>query len=170
VAHDYSDFEAFAVAAMPRLRRLAYAACRDHHQADDVVQGALERVFAAWPRVRRVEDPFAYTRTTLIRKLISEQRRPWFRREVLHEAPPEQLHSATDADARLDLVQLVRQLPPRQRLVVLLRFVEDLSIAQVADLLGCTQGTVKSQTHVALNTLRQLSAQQAEPVVKGAGR
>jgi hypothetical protein len=59
VAHDYSDFEAFAVAAMPRLRRLAYAACRDHHQADDLVQGALERVFAAWPRVRRIDDPFA---------------------------------------------------------------------------------------------------------------
>ena len=61
---------------MPRLRRLAYAWCRDHDRADDLVQSALERVFAAWPRVRGSDDVFAYTRTTMVRLLISEQRRP----------------------------------------------------------------------------------------------
>jgi RNA polymerase sigma-70 factor (sigma-E family) len=152
-----ADFEAFAASAMPRLRRLAHGWCRDPHRADDLVQGALERVFAAWPRVRRAEDAFAYTRTTMVRLFISEQRRPWRRLELSSDDPPEPAVPAVDLDGRLDMVALVHELPARQRLVVLLRFVEDLSVAQVADLLGCHQGTVKSQTHVALNTLRRLS-------------
>jgi RNA polymerase sigma-70 factor (sigma-E family) len=142
---------------MPRLRRLAHGGCRDPHRADDLVQGALERVFAAWPRVRRAENPFAYTRTTMLRLLISEQRRPWFRRELPTNSAPETPTHPDDADARLDMVALVHQLPVRQRLVVTLRFLEDLPVAEVADLLGCHEGTVKSQTHVALNTLRRLS-------------
>lgn len=126
------------------------------HRADDVVQGALERVFAAWPRVRKDGNPFGYARTTMVRLLISEERRPWRRREVLAEPPDSAVHGdGSDAGLRLDLVEAMRSLPPRQRAVVLLRYVEDLPVSDVADALGCTEGTVKSQAHRAMATLRR---------------
>lgn len=157
---DVDDFSAFAVAAMPGLRRLAYAWCRDGHRADDLVQAALEKVYAAWPRVRGTSDPFAYTRTTMVRVLISEQRRPWFRREVSTADPPDGGGAEDDVAGRLDLMELVHRLPPRQRLVLLLRFVEDLPVAEVALLMRCSQGTVKSQTSTAAATLRRWTESQ----------
>jgi DNA-directed RNA polymerase specialized sigma24 family protein len=75
-------FDDFAVAAIPRLRRVAYAWCRDWHHSDDVVQDTMERVYAAWPRVRRTGgggEEYAYARATLVRRLISENRRAWRR-------------------------------------------------------------------------------------------
>ena len=116
---DLSDFDAFATTAMPGLRRLAHAWCRDSARADDLVQAALERVYAAWPRVRDKADPLASTRTTMIRVLISEQRRPWFRREVTTDDLPPTAGPEDDIAGRLDLVELVHRLPPRQRLVLL---------------------------------------------------
>ena len=148
-------FDAFASASMPRLRRLARAWCRDPHRADDLVQAALEKVFAAWPRVQRTEDPFAYTRTTMVRLLISEQRRPRFRREITSGELPEPPSVEVDIAGRLYLIALVHRLPQRQRLVVLLRFVEDLSVTEVARLMSCSEGTVKSQTSDAMSTLRR---------------
>jgi len=152
-----SSFDDFAQAAIPRLRRLAYAWCRDWHRADDLVQDTLERVYAAWPRVRRDDQPFAYARTTMLRRLISEQRRPWRRREVTGLTPG--LHEATapstDAVTNLDLLSAIAALPPRQRAVILLRYVEDLGVEEVADLLHCSEGTVKSQTHHARAALRR---------------
>ena len=153
---DEAEFDAFAAAAIPRLRRLAYAWCRDWHRADDLLQSTLERVFARWQHVRRTEDAFAYARTTMVRLLISENRRSWFRREVtrdmMHEAPAD----VPDTDTRLDVMQAVGELPPGQRAIILLRYVEDLSVADVANLLGSSEGTVKSQTHVAMASLRRL--------------
>ena len=151
---DEAAFDAFAAAVMARLRRLAYAWCRDWHRADDLVQSALERVYAAWPRIRRADDAFAYTRTVMVRLLISEQRRPGWRREVLHDALPESGGASPDHAGRLDLVSAVGLLPPKQRAVVLLRYVEDLPIREVAALLGCSEGTVKSQSHAAMDALR----------------
>ena len=150
-----ASFDAFAVVSLPRLRRLAYGWCRDVHRAEDLAQGALERVFAAWPRVRRMDNPFAYARTTMMRLLLSEQRRPWFRRERTTADVPERQVPTTDTEARMDLLTAVHALPPRQRAVVLLRFIEDLPVAEVAAVLGCSEGNVKSLTHVATATLRR---------------
>jgi RNA polymerase sigma-70 factor (sigma-E family) len=155
-----SDFDAFAAGAMPRLRRLAYSWCGDWHQADDLVQAALERVYASWRRVRRSDDAFAYTRTTMVRLLISQRRRPAFRREVLAGEVPERVTAESDVAQRRDLVALLKALPPRQRLVVVLRFVEDLSVAEVAELMRISEGTVKSQSSAALASLRAMSEQQ----------
>jgi RNA polymerase sigma-70 factor (sigma-E family) len=156
-----SGFDAFAAASMPQLRRLAYAWCRDHHRADDLVQSALERVYAAWPRIERTDDPFSYTRTTMVRLLITEQRRAWWRREVVSDDVPERIADGSDVAQRLDLVALVHRLPRRQRLVVLLRFVEDLSVAQTAAAMSCSEGAVKSQTNAAMTALRQWCAEDA---------
>lgn len=154
------SFDAFVVASMSRLRRLAYAWCRDPSRADDLVQAALERVYAAWPRVRRTDDPFAYTRTTMVRLMISEQRRPWYRREIATDILPDIAQvERIGVEDRIDLMVLIHRLPQRQRYVVLLRFVEDLAVAETASLLRCSEGTVKSQTHEAVNTLRGWYAQ-----------
>ncbi|MGL5851510.1 MAG: SigE family RNA polymerase sigma factor [Phycicoccus sp.] len=172
------DFEAFAEVAITRLRPLAHALAREPHRADDLVQITLERMYVAWPRVRRaVDDPLAYARTVLVRALISEQRRAWRSREVLDgrfdaescregvrdvPADDESLTWAT----RLDLRQALARLPARQRTAVVLRHLEDLSVEVVADLMGCATGTVKSTTSAGLAALRT----HLDPLTDGAPR
>ena len=95
------EFRAFAESAIPRLRRLASATCRDPHRADDLVQTTLEKMYAAWPRVHAVEEPHAYARTVLVRSLISEQRRHWWQRE------------SSTADAGAELAAASRSTPWR---------------------------------------------------------
>ena len=156
------EFRDFAVAAMPRLRRFAYAACHDPHRADDLVQVTLEKMYGAWPRVHGVESPFAYARTVLVRSLISEQRRHWWSREVstadatlAHLAEPVLGGGGAEADSRLDLAAALAALPTRQRLAVMLRHLEDLPVMEVAQIMDCSEGTVKSTTSAGLAALRR---------------
>lgn len=156
------EFREFAAAAMPRLRRFAHAACHDPHRADDLVQATLEKMYAAWPRVHGLESPFAYARTVLVRVLVSEQRRHWWSREVstadatrAHHAEPVTGRGGAEADSRLDLVAALAALPSRQRLAVVLRHLEDLPVAEVARVMGCSEGTVKSTTSDGLAALRR---------------
>ncbi|TNM70259.1 SigE family RNA polymerase sigma factor [Streptomyces sp. NP160] len=151
-----ASFDAFATAAAPRLRRLARTWCRDAHRADDLVQEALERLWSAWPRVRADGNPAAYARTTLVRVLVSDARRPWRRLEVVQDLLPDRSPPGPPVSEGEDgrVLEAVRSLPPRQRAVVLLRYAEDQSVAQVAEALGCSEGTVKSQASRALGTLR----------------
>lgn len=161
-----SAFEAFAVDAMPRLRRLAYAWCHDWHHSDDVVQDAMERIYAAWPRVHRDGREYAYARTTLVNRLVSEHRKAFRRREWPVDAVPETATAEEPDGGRLDAVDLLRQLPVRQRAVAVLRFLEDLPVSEVAHLLTCSEGTVKSQAHHA----RRFLAQHLVPPPDGARR
>jgi RNA polymerase sigma-70 factor (sigma-E family) len=161
-AHLQEEFREFAAAAMPRLRRLAHASCRDPHRADDLVQTTLEKMYAVWPRVHGVDSPHAYARTVLVRILISEQRRHWWSREVstedaeLHDLlAPDQGRGAAQSDTRLDIEAALSALPPRQRVAVVLRHLEDLSVAEVSQLMGCSEGTVKSTTSDGLRALRR---------------
>lgn len=150
------SFTAFVTAQAPALRRLAYAVCGDWHRADDLVQAALEKAYVHWGRVTSADDPVAYVRTILLRSAISESRRPWRRREHTSEQVPET--SADDASGsvgdRLDLAAAVRMLTPKQRAIVVLRYVEDRSVAEVAQLLSIAEGTVKRQSHDAVARLR----------------
>lgn len=160
------SFDDFAAAVMPRLRHLAYAWCHDWHHSDDVVQDSMERLYASWARVRRERQEYPYVRTILIRRLISENRRAWRRHETstLDTTDDKTIHperrSGRDEEAeatveRLDALGLLGQLPPRQRAVAILRFMENLPVAEVADLLQCSEGTVKSQAHHARRHLQQ---------------
>ncbi|PPK92699.1 RNA polymerase sigma factor (sigma-70 family) [Kineococcus xinjiangensis] len=151
-----ASFDVFVVAALPRLRKLAYVWCRDWHRGDDAVQETLKRMYVAWPRIRRDGDAFAFARTTLLRRLISDERRPWRVREVAGLTPGEHDPPASPGDpgVRLDLDEALAALPPRQRAVILLRYVEGLSVAEVADALSCSEGTVKSQAHDAKAKLK----------------
>ncbi len=152
---DEHDYREFVLSRLDRLRRTAYLLCRDWHTADDLVSITLGRLYRHWTRVRETTNPDAYVRTILTRAWLDELRRPW-RRENLTDAPPDRprevpLGAISD---RTELAALLTALPPRQRAVVVLRFYCDLSVAETAELLGISKGTVKSQTARGLEILR----------------
>jgi len=157
-----SAFTAFALSAAPGLRRVAYLVCGDWHHADDLVQATLERMYARWPRLEHVDDPDAYARRVLTRLYLTENRRLWRHRETSW-AEPGDAGAPVRADAgqvddqvadRLQVRELLASLPPRQRAVVVLRYLEDRPVEQVAYLMDVSAGTVKRQCHDALRRLR----------------
>jgi RNA polymerase sigma-70 factor (sigma-E family) len=157
---DESAFRAYAVSRRPALRRTAYLMCGDWHQADDLVQTALTKLFVAWKRVRNDEQPDAYTRRILTRCYLDERRRPWRRESPVDVLDDRPARPRSDEDA-LDLRDALAELPPRQRATLVLRFWADASVAETAAALGCSEGTVKSQTARAITTLRSLLADPA---------
>lgn len=152
---DEGAFRAFALTRRSSLRRTAFLLCADWHQADDLVQSALVKLYVAWPRVRATESPDGYIHRILVRCYLDERRRPW-RRESPVDVLDESAAASRPSEDLLDLRAAFVQLPKRQRATLLLRYWLDESVAHTADALGCSEGTVKSQTARALNTLRQL--------------
>ena len=146
------SFEAFVAARGPRLLATAVLITQDRALAEDLVQTALLKTWRHWPRI--TVSPDAYVRQTMVHTYTTWWRRKW-RGEVPTEVlPVEHAASASDAvDLRTDLRAALARLPRRQRAVVVLRFYEDLPVADVAALLGCSPGTVKSQTSKALAKL-----------------
>jgi len=127
----------------------------DPHLAEDLVQATLTRLYLSWPKFRRADNQNAYARRVLVNTLVDEKRRPW-RREDTQAEPPEPAPVPAGSDERGDdLNRALQALPPRMRAAVVFRYFHDLSVAETADALGCTEGTVKSQTARALDKLRQ---------------
>lgn len=148
------DFTAFVHSVWRPMYRTAYLLLGDHGGAEDLVQTALAKTYAA-RRVRTLDDAAAYARTVLLNEARSMFRRSSWRRE----RPVSEIRDAayeSDPSTRPAVVDAVRRLPPRQRAVIILRFYEDLSVAQTASALGCAVGSVKSQTSSALASLRIL--------------
>ncbi|MFG2047815.1 SigE family RNA polymerase sigma factor [Micromonospora sp. NPDC048935] len=143
---------------LPQWRRTAYLMCGDWHQGDDIVQRVLTELYRNWSRARRAGNLNALVRTMLMRRLIDERRRGWARVLITDLLPERPAPAAPDATERLDLVAALRQVAPRQRAVLVLRFFQDLSVEETAQALGCAPGTVKSQTAKGLVTLRGLLA------------
>jgi len=154
-----AEFTAFMVEAEPVLGRMAWLLCGDVHRAEELVQQALVRTYAAWPRAR-AGDPLAYARRILTNLRIDTWRAR--RREFL--VPPDELpagsrSSGSQAHAERDvLVRALRQLSPQRRRVVVLRYLMDLSEREVADELDVSVGTVKSTASRGLEQLRVLLA------------
>ncbi|GLY19036.1 SigE family RNA polymerase sigma factor [Kineosporia rhizophila] len=139
----------------------------DGHQAEDLVQTALTKVYLAWPRLRRKDGELAYARRTLLNSHIDETRRPWWRRErSTPELPEVPAFEGPEGIAGLDegrfgsdgqrVRDALAALPSRMRAVVILRYWLDLSVEESARILGCTQGTVKSQAAKGTAKLRDL--------------
>jgi RNA polymerase sigma-70 factor (sigma-E family) len=157
------------VAARQRaLLRTARMLTGDEQMAEDLVQTTLERVWPHWQRVARDRDPDAYVRRVMVNTYSS-----WWRRKWRGERPTSDLPEITTPDddfARADLADALRRLlptlTPRQRAVLVLRYYEDLTETATADVLGCSVGTVKSQTSKALARLRLSN----DPRVTEAGR
>ena len=157
-----AEFRSFTIAHRSMLRRQAYLLCGDWYQADDLVQTALIRLFAAWKRVDPGGAP-AYARRIVINVFFSHRRLAWVRRErASSETPTTRWEAPHDDGGRLqEVIEALALLPPRQRATVVLRFCEDLSVEDTAAALSCSTGTVKSQTAKGLKRLREALAQSA---------
>ena len=152
------DDDAFAElvhASWPSLYRTAHLLLGDRAEAEDLVQTALAKTYASWASVRSVEAAPAFARTVLHNTAASWFRRRSWRNERPTEVLPEVAHHPDPSD-RPAVLAALRGLPRRQRAVVVLRYYEDLSVADTARALGCSEGTVKSQTFDALQRLRVL--------------
>ena len=153
---DYGDF---VVARSQALCRFAYLLCGDWHRAEDTVQTAFTKLYVAWGRIRDRGAVEPYVRRMVVTTLIDEGRLARFRREAVSGRVPESpagTDLAAAAGDRLTVLAALARIPPRQRAVLVLRYWEDQSVEQVADLLGCSPGTVKSQAARGLQTLRGL--------------
>nr|WP_236656444.1 SigE family RNA polymerase sigma factor [Streptacidiphilus jiangxiensis] len=135
------------------LLRSAYLLCGDAHAAEDLVQTTLIKVVLARRGRRPIDHLDAYARRTLVTTFIASQRRLWHR-ERPHGELPEAPASGPDADLGLAVRAALRRIAPRQRAVLVLRFFEDQSVQATAELLGVSEGTVKSQTARGLDVLR----------------
>ncbi|GAA2209570.1 SigE family RNA polymerase sigma factor [Nonomuraea monospora] len=156
-----AGFRAFVDAHQRSLLRLAYLLTGEEHLAEDLVQSVLVRMIARWPRLRHIDKLDLYARKAMMNQYIS-WRRKRSSDEVPTADPPERSHWPEDsAVLRIALRQALMRLTPKQRAVLVLRFFEDRTERDVADLLGCSVGTVKSQTHHALARLRALAPELA---------
>jgi RNA polymerase sigma-70 factor (sigma-E family) len=153
-----AEFTAYVTASSVRLRRTAFLLCGDWQRAEDEVQTALVKLYLAWDRVRTRQSLDAFVRTTLVRGLIDTHRRPWRREQSRATVPDRPTAEPLSAEERLTVRDALTRVPPRQRAVLVLRFYEDCDVAQTARLIGCSEGTVKSQTARGLTRLRELLA------------
>jgi RNA polymerase sigma-70 factor (sigma-E family) len=151
------EFEDFVVARSPALLRTAYLLVRDLQLAEDLVQISLTKTWFSWGRING--DPEPYVRRILVTTSVSWWRQRWTHERPTASVPERAVTDGVDWPAHAGEVwAALGRLPRRQRAVVVLRYVEDRSEAETADLLGCSVGTVKSQCHVALGKLRGDSA------------
>ena len=160
------DFEEFVTLRGPALVRLARGLLKDPHLAEDVVQDVLARALMQWPRVSAARDVDAYVRRMVVNACTS-----WFRRAARRERVTDQprvldnpVSDRTDQFVDRDLmIALLRQLPAKQRAVLVLRHYEGLADADIALTLGCTEVTVRSNAHRGLARMRTLMAQLHTP-------
>ena len=154
-----AEFTEFYAARVRALRRVAYLVVRDWHTAEDVTQRALVKVYRAWPRIQPAGLE-AYARRAVVNEALTHATRH-HRDLVVEQVPDRPLPPAPD-DEPLRLDAALAALPPQQRAVVALRFVDDLSVASTAEVLGIAEGTVKSHTSKAMATLRRLVPELSE--------
>lgn len=153
---EYAEYEQYLRGRLTWLRRVAFLLCRDEHAADELVQATAVKLFAYWPRARRADNLDAYVRTILVRAFLRERGSGWGRRVVLSGSLPDTPDRGIDQDSALDVRGALLAVPPRQRATLVLRFYCDLDVEQSAVALGCSAGTVKSQTAKGLANMRRL--------------
>jgi RNA polymerase sigma-70 factor (sigma-E family) len=149
-------FSQYVAGRAHALRATAYLLCGDWHQAEDLTQSTLLKLYLNWRRLVHHEGLDAYTRRIIVRTFLAERRLLWRRREQVTSDPPDAAAPlGGDVEDRLLIRKALAAVPPRQRAVLVLRFWNDLSVEETAAVLGCSTGTVKSQTCRGLATLRQ---------------
>lgn len=156
-AHD-AAYSAFVAARRTHLRRIAYAVCGDWHQADDLLQTALVKLYVAWPRIHQVGSEEAYTRQIIVRANIDASRRPWRRERPGLEGRDPAARAELPYEERSALFEALQQLPTMQRKVVVLRHWLGLSVEETAHELRINPGTVKSHSSRGIGRLQSLLA------------
>ena len=147
-------------AALLRTARLLTAG--DQHAAEDLLQTSLEKAYVAWPRIHRKGAEESYVRSIMTRSAIDRTRRRTRRGEVVTDDVPDLPVHQVGPEDRDHVFALLATLPPRQRAVMVLRYYDDLSEAQIADALGCSAGTVKAHASRALATMRRVSTETSD--------
>ena len=154
-ASDVTAFSEFVEARSSALFRTAYLMVGDHQLAQDLLQEALVKTLLAWPRLRDRSNVDAYTRRIIVTTSIS-----WRRRRSFHERPTGALPERVDPDpveavvTHDAVIAALLTVPPRQRAAIVLRYYQDLTEAQTAEVMGCSVGAVKSQVAAGLARLR----------------
>ena len=149
-----TDYSKYVEGRLPALRRLALLLCQDKHRADDVVQQAVIKVYMHWGKASAADNTDAYVNAILVREFLHERRSGWARRVSVTDEVPEAPILTSDRDGLMDLQAAVAALPAGQRAALVLRYYCDLNVDQTAAALGCSTGTVKSQTAKAIAALR----------------
>jgi RNA polymerase sigma-70 factor (sigma-E family) len=163
---DEREYVDYVQARTPSLRRLAHRLCGDWAAADDLVQDCLVALYRNWRKAAAADSIDAYVRAMLVHAYMAERGRSWFRRvrtapdvaglaDAAGRAGPPATPLA-GAEHRVDLLAALAKLSRGQRAVLVLRYWEDLDVTQTAVALGCSPGTVKSQTSYAIAALRRL--------------
>ncbi|TCC56261.1 SigE family RNA polymerase sigma factor [Kribbella pittospori] len=153
-----AEFLEYAAAHRGRMLRTArLLTSGDAYWAEDLVQVALTKLYVHWTKVRREDGAARYADRILVNAFLDERRRLWRHREgsTDHLQDPDPAPGPDQAE-RLTVLQALAKLPRRQHAVVVLRYFRDLDVQATADLMGCSTGTVKSQTSHALTKLRDL--------------
>jgi RNA polymerase sigma-70 factor (sigma-E family) len=162
-----TEYVEYVRARIPHLRRLAYALCGHEARADDLVQQTITNLYVHWSKAQKAEHIDRYVRTMLVRNFIDERRLAWARVRLFGSLPEPSPEPVTDeVEDRAVLRAALAQVPKRQRAVLVLRFLWDLPVDDVAAALNCSPGTVKSQTAHGLVTLRRLLDVQPTPRVR----
>jgi RNA polymerase sigma-70 factor (sigma-E family) len=151
-----AEFTEFVLARQTHLRRVAYAICGDWTQAEDLLQTALAKLYAAWPRLRRDGREEAYVRQIIVRANIDEHRRPWRREQPGLDRHDPAAPAGLAVEDRSALIDALQELPEMQRKVVVLRHWLGLSVTETAAELRISEGTVKSHSSRGLDRLRGL--------------
>jgi RNA polymerase sigma-70 factor (sigma-E family) len=149
------EFAEFAAAASPRLLRAAYLLCGNPHTAEDLAQTTLTKVFASWRRISQRDAVHAYATRTLVNTYLAEKRRK-SSGEIATGELPEPAFVPPSPELRMVVLDALATLPPKSRVIVVMRYWADMSVEEVAQLLGCSTGNVKSQSSRALEKLRDV--------------
>jgi RNA polymerase sigma-70 factor (sigma-E family) len=149
------EYVAYVQQRLERWRRVAYLLCRDWHRADDLVQVTVTRLYVNWRRANAADDIDRYVHRILVNAFLGE-RRKWLSRVTLVDRTPDAAAPHVDEATTVAVRDVLAQVPPRQRATLVLRFYCDLTVEEAAEVLGCSAGTVKSQTAKGLTRLREL--------------
>lgn len=153
-------FEEFARARAPQLYRSAFLLCGDRHQAEDLVQETLAKVYVRWHRTfgaRTIDNPAAYAQTTLTRTFLSARRRRSSTERPAQHLPDQPVPDTSDrSEVRLALLAALDGLGRADRTVLVLRYLEDLSVSEVAQRTGTSAGAVRNRSLRALERIKPL--------------
>ncbi|GID95562.1 SigE family RNA polymerase sigma factor [Amorphoplanes digitatis] len=163
-----AEYLAYVNGRVTALRRFAFLLCGDGHQTDDLLQETFTKLYARWPRICRVENVDAYVHTMIVRSFLDEKRRGWWRVGLFDSAPDRPTPEPAGFEEQTVVRAALSQVPPRQQAVLVLRFLCDKPVDEVAQILGCSPGTVKSQTSHGLNKLRRILGDRI-PATNGEG-
>lgn len=155
-----AQFSEFVVGRLPHLRRIAYALTGDRHNAEDLLQIALTKLYVAWPRIHHDGGEEAYCRQIMVRANIDNFRSGWRRERPTDALPDHAVDDAPSVEERSALFDALQALPEQQRKVVVLRHWLGLSVRETAAELGISDGTVKSHSSRGLSALEAVLAQQ----------